>query len=63
MLRKHKLAKSISDVLWSRFVTKLEYKADWYGRAVTTIGKCVPSRQVFPECGYNDGKKLLKIRE
>src|SRR5699024_242004 len=29
MLRNHKLAKAISDVSWSNFVTKLQYKAEW----------------------------------
>jgi len=28
MLRNHKLAKSMSDVWWSSFVIKLQYKAD-----------------------------------
>lgn len=28
MLRNHKLAKSISNVYWSSFVTKLQYKSD-----------------------------------
>ena len=34
MLRNRKLAKSISDVSWSSFVTKLQYKADWYGKEI-----------------------------
>ncbi|PCF34359.1 transposase [Staphylococcus delphini] len=63
MLRNHKLAKSISDVSWSSFVTKLQYKADWYGREIVKIDKWFPSSQVCSECGHNDGKKNLKIRE
>ncbi len=43
MLRNHKLAKSISDVSWSSFVTKLQYKADWYGREIIKIDKWFPS--------------------
>lgn len=63
MLRNHKLAKSISDVSWSNFVTKLQYKADWYGREIIKIDKWFPSSQICSECGYKDGKKSLKIRE
>lgn len=62
MLRNHKLAKAISDVSWSNFVTKLEYKAEWYGRKVIKIDKWFPSSQLCSACGYNDGKKVLAIR-
>lgn len=63
MLRNHKLAKIISDVSWSSFVTKLQYKADWYGREIIKIDKWFPSSQVCSECGHKDGKKPLDIRE
>lgn len=63
MLRNNKLAKSISDVSWSSFVTKLQYKADWYGREIITVDKWFPSSQICSECGHKDGKKSLKIRE
>ncbi|QYA34042.1 IS200/IS605 family element RNA-guided endonuclease TnpB (plasmid) [Macrococcus psychrotolerans] len=63
MLRNHKLAKSISDVSWSSFVTKLQYKADWYGREIIKIDKWFPSSQVCSECGHQDAKKSLGIRE
>ncbi|HEY9571030.1 MAG TPA: IS200/IS605 family element RNA-guided endonuclease TnpB [Metalysinibacillus sp.] len=63
MLRNHKLAKSISDVSWSSFVTKLQYKADWYGREIIKIDKWFPSSQICSECGHKDGKKSLEIRE
>lgn len=63
MLRNHKLAKSISDVSWSSFVTKLQYKAEWYGREVIKIDKWFPSSQICSECGHKDGKKSLDIRE
>jgi transposase, IS605 OrfB family, central region len=63
MLRNHKLAKSISDVSWSSFVIKLQYKADWYGREVIKIDKWFPSSQICSECGRQDVKKPLEIRE
>ena len=63
LLRNHKLAKSISDVSWSSFVTKLQYKADWYGREIIKVDKWFPSSQICSNCGHKDGKKSLDIRE
>ncbi|MBU5361086.1 IS200/IS605 family element transposase accessory protein TnpB [Enterococcus raffinosus] len=63
MLRNHKLAKSISDVSWSSFVTKLQYKADWYGREIIKLDKWFPSSQICSDCGHKEGKKALNIRE
>lgn len=52
-----------SDVSWSSFVAKLPYKADWYGREIIKIDKWFPSSQICSDCGHDDGKKNLKIRE
>lgn len=62
MLRNHKLAKSISDVSWSMFVNKLQYKADWYGKQVIKIDRWYPSSQICSTCGIKTGKKTLDIR-
>jgi putative transposase len=63
MLKNHKLAKSISDVSWSSFVAKLQYKAEWYGREIIKVDKWFPSSQLCSKCGHKDGKKSLEIRE
>jgi len=63
MLRNHKLAKSISDVSWSAFVSKLEYKATWYGKTIVKVSRWFPSSQICSDCGHHDGKKSLKIRD
>lgn len=62
MLRNRKLAKSISDVSWSMFVTKLQYKAEWYGKQIIKIDRWYPSSQICSNCGANTGKKTLDIR-
>ncbi|MFD1412474.1 IS200/IS605 family element RNA-guided endonuclease TnpB [Oceanobacillus jeddahense] len=62
MLRNQKLAKSITDVSWSSFVAKLEYKAEWYGREIMKVSRWFPSSQLCSECGHQGGKKPLHIR-
>ena len=64
MMSDSKLARNISDVSWSRFVSMLIYKADWYGRKVIKIPSTYPSSQLCHACGYkNSLTKDLAIRK
>ena len=67
MERNHKLAKSVSDASFGRFVLMLEYKAEWYGRKVVKIDRFYPSTQLCSGCGYKNesikGLSGLKFRE
>jgi len=42
MQQNHNLAQSIGDSAWSSFVTKLEYKAQWFGKTILRIGQFEP---------------------
>ena len=37
--RNHKLAKSVTDASFAKFVSMLEYKAEWYGRKIIKIDR------------------------
>ena len=63
LMRNHHLAKAIGDASWSEFVRMLEYKAEWYGKQVSKISRWFPSSQLCSNCGFNSGKKPLRIRE
>jgi len=52
MVKNHKLAKAISDVAWSSFVTKLKYKAEWNGKEVIVIDRFYPSSKTCSCCDH-----------
>jgi putative transposase len=52
MVKNHCLAKAISDAAWSGFVTKLTYKAQWYGKQVIKIDRFFPSSKTCSDCGH-----------
>ena len=64
MEQNHKLARSIVDASWSRFVSMLIYKADWYNRKVIKVPPTYPSSQLCFKCSYkNSITKNLTIRK
>lgn len=65
MVKNHKLAKSIQDSSWYKFITMLEYKSKWQSNCkVVKIGAFFPSSQICSYCGYKNPKvKDLSIRE
>ena len=67
MQKNHKLAKSVSDASFAKFVSMLEYKASWYGRTIVKIDRFYPSTQICNGCGFQNtslkGLKGLKVRE
>lgn len=62
MLKNHCLAQAISDASWASFVTKLTYKADWYGKTILRIGRFEPSTKICSMCGYNNSNITLSDR-
>lgn len=63
MIKNHKLAQSISDVSWSKFVDYLIYKTEWQGKNLIQIGRFEPSSKLCSNCGWKNTELKLKDRE
>ncbi len=64
MLHKNRFAKYQSDAAWGSFLTKLEYKAQWYGKTVIKVDRYFASSQTCCVCGcIEPAVKSLKITE
>ena len=63
MMANHRLAQAIQDVAWSGLVSKLEYKAKWYGKTLVRIETFFPSSKTCSHCGHQKPSLLLKERE
>ncbi|MDQ0946360.1 putative transposase [Streptomyces phaeochromogenes] len=62
-LARTKMAKSVHDAGWSKFINMLEYKAARYGRILVRIGRFEPTSQTCSVCGHRDGPRPLDVRE
>ena len=63
MVRNHSLARAISDASWRELRSMLEYKAQWYGRALVAVDRWFPSSKLCSECGTLQQSMPLNIRE
>ena len=63
MVKNHKLAKHISDASWSKFITMLEYKAEWNDKQIVKIDRFFPSSKQCNNCGWINQNLKLDVRE
>jgi putative transposase len=61
-LLKTRLAKSISDSGWTKFLTYLKYKAEWYGRTFIQVDRFFPSSKLCHRCGHKNDDLALHDR-
>jgi putative transposase len=62
MVKNPKLAKSISDASWGKFVEVLTYKANWNDKEVIHIDRFFPSSKTCNECGWINNSLTLNDR-
>ena len=64
MIKNHRLANSIADVSWSKFINMLEYKAYPYGCTVVKVPRFYASSQICHVCGKKSSiTKDLSVRD
>ena len=63
MVHNRKLSRAISDVGMGEIRRELEYKAQWYGRNLITIGRFEPTSKVCSDCGFRIENMGLSVRK
>ena len=62
MLKNHKLAESISDAGWGKFVVMLAYKLKRQGKILVKIDRFYPSSKTCSHCGHKLDELGLQVR-
>lgn len=62
MMKNAKLALAIGEIGWSNLKSMLEYKAEWYGKNIVTIGRFEPSSKICSICGTINKELKLQHR-
>ena len=62
LLKNHHLAKAIANQAWRKLRELLTYKTAWYDKELIIVNPYKTS-QICSNCGYDDGKHGLNIRE
>ena len=58
-----RLHKEINELGWYSFLSKIKYKAEWYGKEFVQVDTHYPSSQICSHCGYkNTDVKNLSVR-
>ena len=57
-----RLAKSVADSGWTKFLTYLKYKAEWYGRTFIQVDRFFPSSKLCHRCGHKKEDLALHYR-
>ena len=63
MLKNRSLAKSISDASWSKLVSMLEYRCNWYGKTLIKVDRFFASSKTCGSCGGKFEGLELSMRE
>ncbi|MEY9213184.1 IS605 OrfB family transposase [Thermobifida halotolerans] len=61
-LARTRLARSVHDAGWSRFVSMLEYKSARYGRTFAKVDRWFPSSKLCSRCGAVQESLPLNVR-
>ena len=63
MMMNRRLARAIGDAGMAGFLTKLEYKCEWYGAEHVKADRWFPSSRLCARCGWHNGELRLSERQ